>query len=151
MNYEFYFDTHQEATQFICRAQDIAKEYDKVSLADLCDLAGENKYDWWATAVYWVYTTIIFDMHYVYVSDKHTYRITMPIPDETPTCDKVSYNHCECRTTWRNTYKAKKTPTPEPLNITILMDPAKDPYTTIREVIQQANEIKDRPVFITIN
>lgn len=39
--------------------------------------------------------------------------------------------------------------TPEPLNITI--NNANITHTTIREVIRQANEIKDRPVFITIN
>lgn len=138
MNYEFYFNTHEDAMYFIDRAQEIAKDYGKVSLADLCVLAGDNKYDWWAANVYWTYNMTVFDMNYVYVADKGTYRITMPVPKD--------YYH---NSTPRSTVKPKNTP--EPLNITILMDPSKDPYTTIREVIQQANEIKDRPVFITIS
>lgn len=148
MGYKFYFDNRDDAEYFIDRAQEIAKNYGNVNLADLNDLAGiESTY--LDRQVIWTCNTIFFDTLYVYLADKHVYYVQMPEPDQRPASNKVSYKHCECRTTWRNTGKSKKTP--EPFNITILMDPSKDPYTTIREVIQQANEIKDRPVFITID
>lgn len=152
MGYKFYFDTREDAKYFIDRAQEIAKNYGTVSLGDLNDLAGiETTY--LDRQVIWTYSTIFFDTSYVYSADKYRYCVQMPEPDQYPAPTRKSYKDYYRTTTPHSIVYTKKPliATPEPFNITILMDPSKDPYTTIREVIQQANEIKDRPVFITID
>lgn len=147
MAYTFWFGTRKDASYFYERACEIATEYGMVRLSDLYDLKGEPS-GYLANKVLWNRDSVVFDVRYELYVDGG-YCVVFPEPDLHPDSNKVSYKHCKCRTTWRNTGKSKKTP--EPFNITVNMDPSKDPNTTIREVIRQANEIKDRQVFITIN
>lgn len=148
MEYSFCFNTREDAMNFYDRAYDIATDYGTVRLSDLRDLKGTSS-DYLDNKIIWRRDSFLSGVRYELHGD--VWCVVFSEPDQYPASDKVTYKHCECRTTWRNTGKSKKTPTPEPFNITVNMDPSKDPNTTIREVIQQANEIKDRPVFITIN
>lgn len=127
MSYKFRFNKVKDASVFYDNVRDLVIEYGHVSLADLQDLAGLNPM-FKDTKIVWFGTDILRNCT-IYPTISDDYCVEFPDP-----CSTVLPQQ-----------------TPEPLNITILMDPAKDPYTTIREVIQQANEIKDRPVFITIN
>lgn len=138
MGYKFYFDTIEDANIFSYRVQEIANDYGMVCLADLYDLVGQptcwkdNKIRWYGNVIQ--HTTLAFPTP---VTDSYCVEFPTPI-DENSRNPLSTINH-------------NQTPTPKPLNISILMDSIKDPHTTIREVIRQANEIKDRPVFITIN
>lgn len=155
MNYQFYFDTREDAINFYERVYELAKGYDVVSLSDLCDLKGSESC-WLDNKYIWNKDSIMLDVHYE-LRPGVGYVVVFPEPDQHPDyCTtkpkyKDFYGKYRRATTPHSIVYTKQTPTSEPLNITILMDPSKDPYTTIREVIYQANEIKDRPVFITID
>lgn len=147
MGYKFYFDNNYDRNHFTDRVCEIANMYGCVTLQDLYDLLGE-KADYLDREYIWLEDTILLNI----CSGRDgvgRYYVTFPEPDQYPATTRKSYKDYYHNTTPRSAVKPKNTP--EPLNITILMDPSKDPYTTIREVIRQANEIKDRPVFITIS
>ena len=153
-NNVFTFGTAKDANHFVNYVYKILGRFESVTLADLYDYAYHEPYDFTANRVVWTDETLnskegaIYPM---YDSYKDWWFVKFPEPDQYPASSKVSYKDYRRATTPHSIVYTKQTPTPEPLNITILMDPGKDPYTTIREVIRQANEIKDRPVFITIN
>lgn len=157
MDYQFSFDTKEDANDFYERVRNIAKDYDMVRLSDLYDLKGSESC-WLDNKYIWNKDSILFDVYYE-LRPGVGYVVVFPEPDQCPDCCttkpkyKDFYSKYRRATTPHSIVYTKKPniATPEPLNITILMDPAKDPYATIREVIQQANEIKDRLVFITIN
>lgn len=141
MGYKFYFDNVKDAGDFYSNTLDLAIGYGKVSLADLYELMGISS-NWRDTKTAWSEHAILDNVH-VHPSSLpgKQYYVELPEPTEKYPCKAKS----------RYTPANENTTTSEPLNITICMDPSKDPYTTVREVIRQANEIKDRPVFITIN
>lgn len=140
-NNVFIFGYRHQANDYIKDVYRFLKKFDTITLADLYNL---RKIDYTGTdevsRVIWTKETLLQKgaLYPIYDSYKDLWYVKFPEPDQYPACE----------TTYHIT---NQTPTPEPFNITILMDPTKDPYTTIREVIQQANKIKDRPVFITIN
>lgn len=147
MGYKFYFDNNYDSNHFTDQVCEIAKMYGCVTLQDLHDLLGEEA-SYLDSKYIWLEDTIIRNV----CSGRDgvgRYYVTFPEPDQSPAPTRKSYKDYYRTTTPHSIVYTKKAP--EPFNITILMDPGKDPYTTIREVIRQANEIKDRPVFITIS
>lgn len=147
MDYKFYFDNTEDAEYFCNRVSEIAKDYDTVRLSDLYDLVGEPC-NYLASKVIWTKDSIVLNIHYD-CDIIGRYYVKFPEPDQYLASTRKSYKDYYHATSPRSTVKPKNTP--EPLNITLTIDPSKDSYITIREVIQQANEIKGRPVFITIN
>lgn len=154
MDYQFYFDTREDAINFYERVYEIAKDYNMVRLSDLYDLKGSESC-WLDNKYIWDKDSIMFDVHYE-LGPGVGYVVVFPEPDQSPDhCAKIKYEdfyskYHRAATPNSITY-TKETPTPEPLNITIYMDNIKNPWFTVREAIRQANEIKDRPVFITID
>lgn len=134
-SWKWFFETVRDAKIFYDSAAEIACKYDYVTLEDLYDLYG------WASAsplellakrsIKWDFKSI--DPHNV--SD---YVSIIPAFDH-PTGYYVVFYECE---------SCEGQATPEPINVTINI-----PNLTrgiIVDLMQQANEIKDRPVFITI-
>lgn len=148
--YKFYFYTEDDAVYFKNRALEIAKDYEAINLTDLLELVGTQA-EYQDNKVIWSKESIQHDIIYALDRNCRMWFVEFPEPDYYGGRSKESYYYWRQGMTPRTTVKPKETTTPEPFNITIIMDPSKDPYTTIREVIRQANEIKDRPVFITIN
>lgn len=125
MSYKFHFNKAKDASVFYDNVRDFVIEYDYISLADLRDLAGLGS-TFKDDKIVWFGTDILRNCR-IYPTISDDYRVEFPDP-----CSTVA---------------PKKTP--EPLNITVNM-----PNITraqIWDIVQQANEIKDRPVFITIN
>lgn len=142
-NNVFTFAKISDAQNFIDYVYQILADYKCVTLADLYDYAYYGDRNYLENKVVWTEETLTSVGNKIrprYDSYKDWWYVRFPEPDQYPACEPTYHN-------------TKETPTPEPLNITIITDadPLKDSYTTIREVIQQANEIKDRPIFITIN
>lgn len=165
MDYKFYFNNAKDSKYFYERAYEIAKKYGTVRLSDLCDLIGVPC-NYLANEVIWTEDSVSDAQYNFDDCSMDEYCMRFPEPDQYPAQMRGPYkfySHPDSRSNPagkrnqrqsgfhfpRSTVVPKKTP--ESLNITIIMDPSKDPYSTIREVIQQANEIKERPVFITIS
>lgn len=125
MSHMFHFNKVKDASVFYDNVRDLVIEYGHVSLADLQDLAGLDSM-FKDTKIVWFGTDILRNCR-IYPTLSGDYCVDFPDP-----CNAVA---------------PKKTP--EPLNITVNV-----PNITraqIWDIVQQANEIKDRPVFITIN
>lgn len=138
----FAFSKVSEAQKFINYVEQILSDYHHVTLADLYDYAYHEPYDYTAHKVVWTDEALKSKEGAIcprYDSYKDWWYVKFPEPDQYPAYE----------TKYHNFIKPKQTPTPEPLNITINM-----PNITraqIWDIIKQANEIKERPVFVTIN
>ena len=79
MNYNFYFKNDKEASLFIERAHEIAKEYGMVTLSDLYDLI-EIKSDYLCNKISWPIHSINYNLHVEYNSDLKCYMVSFPKP-----------------------------------------------------------------------
>ena len=145
MHYSFYFYTDEDVTDFVNRANQIAIDYNYVTLADLNDLRGENS-NYTDNLIRWYLDSITKDVYFYYDTFIKMYVVSFPEPD--------SMKNKPIDTTKRTkSYVVRKesAASSEPINITILVDSLKDPKAVTREVFDIAKQIKDRPVFITIS
>lgn len=145
MYYSFYFSTDEDATYFVNRANQIAVDYNYVTLADLNDLRGENS-NYTDNLIRWSLDSITKEVYIYYDTFIKMYVVSFPEPD--------SMKNKPIDTTKRTkSYVVRKesATSSEPINITILVDSLKDPKVVTREVFDIAKQIKDRPVFITIS
>ena len=148
MDYSFYFSTDEDATYFVNRANQIAVDYNCVTLADLkdlTDLTGENS-NYTDNLIHWSLDSITKEVYIYYDTFIKMYVVSFPEPD--------SMKNKPIDTTKRTkSYVVRKesATSSEPINITILVDSLKDPKAVTREVFDIAKQIKDRPVFITIS
>ena len=145
MHYSFYFYTDEDVTDFVNRANQIAIDYNYVTLADLNDLRGENS-NYTDNLIHWYLDSITKDVYFYYDTFDKKYVVSFPEPD--------SMKNKPIDTTKRTkSYVVRKesATSSEPINITILVDSLKDPKAVTREVLDIAKQIKDRPVFITIS
>lgn len=145
MDYSFYFSTDEDATYFVNCANQIAIDYNYVTLADLNDLRGENS-NYTDNFIRWSLDSITKDVYFYYDTFDKKYVVSFPEPD--------SMKNKPTDTTKRTkSYVVRKesATSSEPINITILVDSLKDPKAVTREVFDIAKQIKDRPVFITIS
>ena len=145
MHYSFYFYTDEDVTDFVNRANQIAIDYNHVTLADLNDLRGENS-NYTDNFIRWSLDSITKDVYFYYATFDKKYVVIFPEPD--------SMTNKPIDTTKRTkSYVVRKesATSSEPINITILVDSLKDPKAVTREVFDIAKQIKDRPVFITIS
>ena len=140
MNYKFYFKNIEDADYFQDRVIELAKEYGKVRLSDIYDLTGET-YNNLSKEYFWRKDTILFDVYGAF--DGYAYYVEFPEPDHYPDIKSVAPRSSVC-------YK-KTSQSAEPLNITILTNDIKNIDEVINKVIERANQIKDRPIFITIS
>ena len=145
MDYSFYFYTDEDVTDFVNRANQIAIDYNYVTLADLNDLRGENS-NYTDNLIRWSLDSIAKDVCFYYDTFDKKYVVSFPEPD--------SMKNKPIDTTKRTkSYVVRKesATSSEPISITILVDSLKDPKAVTREVFDIAKQIKDRPVFITIS
>lgn len=145
MHYSFYFYTDEDVTDFVNRANQIAIDYNYVTLADLNDLRGENS-NYTDNFIRWYLDSITKDVYFYYDTFIEMYVVSFPEPD--------SMKNKPIDTTKRTkSYVVRKesATSSEPINITILVDSLKDPKAVTREVFDIAKQIKDHPVFITIS
>ena len=148
MDYSFYFSTDEDATYFVNRANQIAVDYNCVTLADLkdlTDLTGKNS-NYTDNLIRWSLDSITKEVYIYYDTFIKMYVVSFPEPD--------SMKNKQIDTTKRTkSYVVRKesATSSEPINITILVDSLKDPKAVTREVFDIAKQIKDRPVFITIS
>lgn len=145
MHYSFYFYTDEDVTDFVNRANQIAIDYNYVTLADLNDLRGENS-NYTDNFIRWSLDSITKDVYFYYDTFDKKYVVSFPEPD--------SMKNKPIDTTKRTkSYVVRKesATSSEPINIAILVDSLKDPKAVTREVFGIAKQIKDRPVFITIS
>lgn len=145
MHYSFYFYTDDDVTDFVNRANQIAIDYNYVTLADLKDLRGENS-NYTDNRIRWSLDSITKDVYFYYDTFDKKYVVSFPEPD--------SMKNKPTDTTKRTkSYVVKKesATSSEPISIIILVDSLKDPKAVTREVFDIAKQIKDRPVFITIS
>lgn len=145
MYYSFYFYTDEDVTDFVNRANQIAIDYNYVTLADLKDLRGENS-NYTDNLIRWSLDSITKEVYIYYDTFIKMYVVSFPEPD--------SMKNKPIDTTKRTkSYVVRKesATSSEPINITILVDSLKDPKAVTREVFDIAKQIKDRPVFITIS
>ena len=139
MNYNFYFKNDKEASLFIERAREIAKEYGMVTLSDLYELIG-IKSDYLCNKISWSIHSINYNLYIEYNSDLKCYMVSFPKPFFEENKSKSYIN------------KKKMVSSSEPINITIsCMDLLSDPLEAIHQIFDMANQIKNRPVFITIS
>lgn len=147
MNYDFYFKYEKEASLFVERAREIAKEYGRVTLSDLYDLSGGPSC-YVHSKISWSVYSIKNNVYVKYNSDLECYIVSFP----DPYFNKVDNNKVETTATPKSYVVKKESETSsEPLNITICMDLLEDPLKVIHEVFDMTNKIKDRQVFITIS
>ena len=145
MHYSFYFYTDEDVTDFVNRANQIAINYNYVTLADLNDLRGENS-NYTDNFIRWSLDSITKDVCFYYDTFDKKYVVIFPEPD--------SMKNKPIDTTKRTkSYVVRKesATSSEPINITIFVDSLKDPKAVAREVFDIAKQIKDHPVFITIS
>lgn len=145
MYYSFYFYTDEDVTDFVNRANQIAIDYNYVTLADLKDLRGENS-NYTDNLIRWSLDSITKEVYIYYDTFIKMYVVSFPEPD--------SMKNKPIDTTKRTkSYVVRKesATSSEPINIAILVDSLKDPKAVTREVFDIAKQIKDRPVFITIS
>lgn len=145
MHYSFYFYTDDDVTDFVNRANQIAIDYNYVTLADLKDLRGENS-NYTDNRIRWSLDSITKDVYFYYDTFDKKYVVSFPEPD--------SMKNKPTDTTKRTkSYVVKKesATSSEPISIIILVDSLKDPKAVTREVFDIAKQIKNRPVFITIS
>lgn len=145
MYYSFYFYTDEDVTDFVKRANQIAIDYNYVTLADLNDLRGENS-NYTDNFIRWSLDSITKDVYFYYDTFDKKYVVSFPKPD--------SMKNKPIDTTKRTkSYVVRKesAASSEPINITVLVDSLKDPKAVAHEVFDIAKQIKDRPVFITIS
>ena len=145
MYHSFYFSTYEDATYVINSANQIAVDYNYVTLADLKDLRGENS-NYTDNCIRWSLDSITKEVYIYYDTFIEMYVVIFPEPD--------SMKNKTIDTTKRTkSYVVRKesATSSEPINITILVDSLKDPKAVTREVFDIAKQIKDRPVFITIS
>lgn len=138
MNYIFYFKNDKEASLFIERAREIAKEYGSVTLSDLYELIG-IKSNYLCNKISWSIHSINYNLHVEYNSDLKCYMVSFPKPFFEENKSKSYIN------------KKKMVSSSEPINVTINMDLLEDPFEVIHQIFDMTNKIKDRPVFITIS
>lgn len=144
-NNVFTFATHKMAISFVNKIYKYFDLYDGITLADLHTLLDPTYiYNSLEGQVFWSKDTLTAEegekcpIWPQYDSYKDWWYVKFPEPDQYPACEPTYHN-------------TKETPTPEPLNITINMDTTNITHATIQKVLTEANKIKDRPVFITIN
>lgn len=148
MDYNFYFENEKEALCFIDRALEIAKEYERVTLSDLYDLNGIHS-DYRCNKIGWSVRSISNKVYADFNSDLECYVVSFP----QPVFNENKHNKGDSFVATKS-YVTKKelVNSSEPINITIsCMDLLSDPLEAIREVFDMANQIKNRPVFITIS
>ena len=138
MNYNFYFKNDKEASLFIERAREIAKEYGMVTLSDLYELIG-IKSDYLCNKIRWSIYSINYNLYIEYNSDLKCYMVSFPKPFFEENKSKSYIN------------KKKMVSSSEPINVTINMDLLEDPFEVIHQIFDMTNKIKDRPVFISIS
>lgn len=143
MNYKFYFKNIVDADEFQNRVVDIANKYGEVTLSDLYDLTEERLANYLANKYVWDKDTILHDVYLVYDANNHAYCVEFPEPDHYPNIKSVTPRSSVC--------DKKTSQSSEPLNITILTNDIENIDEVINKVIERANQIKDRPVFVTIS
>ena len=145
MYYSFYFYTDEDVTDFVNRANQIAIDYNYVTLADLNDLRGENS-NYTDNFIRWSLDSITKDVYFYYDTFDKKYVVSFPKPDSMK-------NKPIDATKRTKSYVVRKesAASSEPINITVLVDSLKDPKAVAYEVFDIAKQIKDRPVFITIS
>ena len=147
MNYDFYFKYEKEASLFVERAREIAKEYGSATLSDLYDLRGGPSC-YANSKISWSVYSIKNNVYVKYNNDLECYIVSFP----EPYFNKVDNKKGETTTTPKSYVVKKKSETSsEPLNITICMDLLEDPFEVVHEIFDMTNKIKDRPAFITIS
>ena len=138
MNYDFHFKYEKEASLFVEQAREIAKEYGRVTLIDLYDLSGcpscyaHSKISW---SIY----SIKNNVYVKYNSDLECYIVSFPEP------------FFEGNKSKSHISKKEFANSSEPIQVTISMDLLEDPFGTVQQILDMANKIKDRQVFITIS
>ena len=143
MNYKFYFKDSYDAEYFYNRVVEMAKNYGKVRLSDLYDLTGKGRINYLTSKYIWTKDTILFDVILEFDIELSRYYVEFPEPDHYPDVASVTPHSSVC---------ARKTSqSAEPINITILTENIENANEIINKVIERANQIKDRPVFITIS
>ena len=138
MNYDFHFKYEKEASLFVEQAREIAKEYGRVTLSDLYDLSGgQSCYTY--SKISWSFYSIKNNVYIKYNSDLKCYTVSFPEPffEENKPKSHIA--------------KKEFANSSEPIQVTINMDLLEDPLETVHQILDMANEIKDRPVFITIS
>ena len=147
MNYIFYFKNDKEASLFVERAHEIASKYGRVTISDLYDLSGRQSF-YANNSISWSVYSVSNNVYIEYNSDLKCYIVTFP----EPYFNKVDNNKTETFITHKSYVTKKQSETSsEPINITICMDLLEDPLKTVHQILDMANEIKDRPIFITIS
>lgn len=138
MNYNFYFRNDKEASLFVERAREIANEYGRVTLSDLYDLSGHSSF-YVHNKISWSVYSVKNNVYVKYNSDLKCYIVSFPEPffEENKPKSHIA--------------KKELVNSSEPINVTINMDLLEDPLETVHQILDMANEIKDRPVFITIS
>ena len=125
MYYSFYFSTYEDVTYFVNRANQIAVDYNYVTLADLNDLRGENS-NYTDNLIRWYLDSITKEVYIYYDTFIEMYVVIFPEPD--------SMKNKPIDTTKRTkSYVVRKesATSSEPINITILVDSLKDPKAEI--------------------
>lgn len=142
MNYKFYFKNFANANYFYNSVYELAKKYGKVCLSDIYDLTGEQ-YNNLSKEYFWRKDKILFDVNIEFDANNYGYYVEFPEPDHYPDVASVTPRSSVC---------AKKiSKSAEPININILTENIENANEIINKVIERANQIKDRPVFVTIS
>ena len=142
MKYKFYFKNFADANCFYNDVHELAKEYGKVYLSDIYDLTGKT-YSILSKECFWRKDKILFDVNIEFDSNNYSYYVEFPEPDHYPDIKSVTPRSSVCT--------KKTSQTSEPININILTENIENANEIINKVIERANQIKDRPVFVTIS
>ena len=142
MKYKFYFKNFADANYFYNDVYELVKEYGKVCLSDIYELTGET-YNILSKEYFWRKDKILFDVNIEFDAINHDYYVEFPEPDHYPDVASVTPRSSACT--------KKTSQTAEPININILTENIENANEIINKVIERANQIKDRPVFVTIS
>ena len=141
--HDFYFtvaNTIDDAFTILMYADDIAETYGYVTLADMRDLVGvateytDSHYGWTASNLANATVEEI---------TKNMYAIHMPSFD-------WFYDKKESETNMKFPTAVSQLPDPEPLNVTIQISEPELIEQIISAIFENADLVKDRPLFISI-
>lgn len=147
-NYQFIFETGDQARDALDKVVDLAARYGYVSVADLCELAGicanylDDKYYW-----------TIHDIRMARILDTaNGFELKIPEPKCGAKVSYRQYNDNKPKVQTSSVYGTVCKNTSEPLNITIRVNEIDvyDPDEIISSVIKHISQIKNRKVSIVI-
>lgn len=110
-NITFTFSTKERAHSFVYCVYRILREYEKVTLADLCDLVGDDCYNYTANKTVWLRETLdrkTCPIYPAYNSFRNRWCVKFPEPDQYLACESTHH-------------KSEQTPTP------FIQNPTKTP------------------------